>query len=116
MSLFIGCATTEQPIPVNPKETPSCTEDGFKIEVHINDLKIYVVSERGWMPQECQDRGVDACLCTDPLSIWIIGHRYKGKIYVDELYLGHEVEHILNLFTFHLDELQIIDPDEFHME
>jgi len=123
LTLFMGCVTTQQstisePVPVKELQQKDLQkqEEGYRIDVHINDLKISVVDQMGWMPKECQENGTDACLQTNPLHIWIIGHRYKGKIYVDELYLGHEVEHILNLFTPHLGELQIIDPDEFHME
>lgn len=100
MLLFLASCVTV------PKEYVG---DYFTITTHIYDLEVKIVESREFIYDKCD--GAIACVEYSPLTIWIQGERDGDSIYIDTYTLGHEVQHIVHLFTKMNPKYTVKNPD-----
>lgn len=74
-------------------------DESFHKIINLKNIKIHIVSDPLLInPKNLLALGFNllGCATSSNNEIYIIGHKSKGKIFVNQAILGHEIAHLLN--------------------
>jgi len=78
------------------------------ITIPVDNLKVVIVESEYDIPQYFPGLVGEAInIGNKQYKIYVVGQKFDDKIYLDQLVLGHELQHIL-----HWKNKQIINPDK----